>query len=113
MSDFLYSKNNISTSILAKMLKEIYHEEAPLVYEYYGLWGSLAVTRSLYNGFQPLETESHICIIIGGPVLTFRNNRFLSTNESSRNNEGTKAVYERWLNGNIVWDRDLSGPFAV
>ncbi|MFW6120098.1 MAG: hypothetical protein ACOC80_04275, partial [Petrotogales bacterium] len=66
--------------------------------------------RNLYNGFQPLETDKHIFVVIGGPVLCFRDNLFLTGNYSFT---GTKSIYERWRSGTIQWDEDLSGPFVV
>src|SRR5699024_10278447 len=84
--------------------------EVPLVDEFHGRWGSLAISRNLYNGFQVLETTQHICVVIGGPVLCFQENSFLIQNSETA---GTEAIYNRWLEGNIKWDQDLSGPFVV
>lgn len=110
MSDFLFSSIQKPQGELTRHIQSIYHSDAPEVKEFHGPWGSLGVSRNLYHGFQPLETEQHIFIVIGGPVLYFRDNRFLMESDPVA---GTKAVYERWLNGQIIWDEDLSGPFAV
>lgn len=110
MSDFIYSKRPIKMGTLTKKIQEIYHQDRPSVEEFHGEWGSLAVSQNLYNGFQPYETAEHICVVVGGPLLCFRDNTFLM---SGANVTGTRAVYNRWLDGVMEWDEDLSGPFAV
>jgi hypothetical protein len=110
MSDFIYSSVSKSKGELSKYIQGIYHADAPEVYEYHGTWGSLAVSRNLYNGFQPLETDTHIFVVIGGPVLCFRKNDFLTGNNPTA---ATMEIYERWQAGSIQWDEDLSGPFVV
>ncbi len=110
MSDFIYSSTLKNKGELTKHIHSIYHEDAPEVEEFHGNWGSLAVSRNLYNGFQPLETNSHIFVVIGGPVLCFSDNQFLT---ESNPVTGTKKVFNRYANGKIKWDEDLSGPFAI
>lgn len=95
---------------MTQAIHSIYHEDAPDVREFHGNWGSLAVSRNLYNGFQPLETKSHIFVVVGGPVLCFRDNRFLTGHDPTT---GTQAIFDRYLAGHMQWDEDLSGPFAV
>lgn len=111
MSDFIFSKKSIPNGMLTKALQSIYHQDSPQVEEFHGQWGSLAVSKNLYNGFSPYESDRHIIIVIGGPVLCFCENDFLQTKESSFT--GTKYIYDRWLEGNVQWDEDLSGPFAI
>ena len=65
----------------------------------------------MYYGFQPYETSEHICVVIGGPLLYFSDVSFIS--DKSDRNSGTKAIYKRWLTGEMKWDDDLSGPFAI
>jgi hypothetical protein len=110
MSDFIYANTPQEASALTACLHSIYKGEPPEVHEYHGEWGSLAVSRNLYNGLQPLETLQHIFLVIGGPVLYFRDNQFLTGDAPVA---GTKAIYERWLSGDMQWDEDLSGPFVV
>lgn len=110
MSDFIYSNKIIEKGQLTKEFNRVFHFDHLDVYEFHGDWGSLAVTRNHYNGFLPYENDDHIAIVIGGPILYFRDNKFLNNNNSY---EGTKSIYFRWREGKIVWDEDLSGPFAV
>lgn len=110
MSDFIYSSRPKPQGELTRYIQGIYHTDVPVVAEWHGEWGSLAASRNLYNGFQPLETDMHIFVVIGGPVLYFQDNTFLVGNDSVA---GTRAIYERWQQNHIQWDEDLSGPFVV
>ena len=110
MSDFIYSNIEKSKGELTRYMQSIYHSDAPQVIEYHGEWGSLAVSHNLYNGFQPIENKKHIFVVIGGPVLYFTDNRFLTGNDPVA---GTKAIYDRFLKDNVQWDEDLSGPFVI
>lgn len=110
MSDFIYSKKNVENGKLTKEIQKIYHDDKPLVKEFHGDWGSLAVSLSLYSGFQPHETKDYLFVVIGGPILCFQDNTFL---KKGYGNTGSIAIYNRWVQGKIKWDEDLSGPFAV
>src|SRR5699024_8576160 len=96
MSDFIYSKETVKQGKFTKEIQAIYPEDSPLVKEFHGEWGSLAVGYNLYNGFQPHETSEHICIVIGGPILCFQENTFLKENSDTA---GTQAIYNRWSEG--------------
>ena len=109
MSDFIYSRRGADTSLLQKELLRIYPDKSLQLNEFSGAWGSLVVSQNTYHGFQPYETQEHIAVVIGGPILGFRDNKFLIHGEES---EGTQAVYERWLHGEMIWGEDLSGPFC-
>jgi len=110
MSDFIYSSIPQADGSLSAHIRSIYHHDQPDVSEFHGSWGSLAVSRNLYHGFQPMETGTHIVAVIGGPVLYFRDNLFLTGDDPVA---GTTAIYERWRKGAIRWDEDLSGPFVI
>lgn len=110
MSDFIFSNLRQAEGWLGENIQSIYQYDKPAVTEFHGDWGSLASSRNLYNGFQPIETGRHILTVIGGPVLYFTNNRFLTGNSQTA---GTQAIYERYLAGKMCWDEDLSGPFVV
>ena len=111
MSDYLYSSIPQLKGSLSDSISAIYLKSPPHMQEFHGEWGSLAVSQSHYSGFQPYETEQHLMIVIGSPVLYFRNNDFLTSDDSS---EATQSIYQRWVVDNsIEWDEDLSGPFTV
>lgn len=109
MSDFIFSSAKTAPGELSGCIESIYRNSPP-VKEFHGEWGSLAVSKNLYTGFGPLETEEHIFIIIGGPVLYFSGNGFLTGKNPVT---GTEKVYDRWLSGKMKWDEDLSGPFVI
>lgn len=112
MSDFIYSSKQIhNIGLLTSSIQSIYEvDDRPKVREFHGKWGSLAVSHSLYNGFNSYENERHITIVIGGPVLMYQDNGFIKNENSS---EGTISIYERWSKSEIKWDEDLSGPFVI
>lgn len=110
MSDFLFSSSVDKAAELVRAIQAIYLADAPEVVAYQGAWGALAISKGHYRGFDPLETDRHVVGIAGGPVLCFRDNRFLSGGPSS---EATQAIYQRWLSGRMDWENDLSGPFAI
>lgn len=110
MSDFLFSSRRSSDGHLAGSLKRIGPGKGSKATEYHGPWGSLAITPSRYPGFAPVEAERHLCVVIGGPVLRFRDNAFLT---GAVPEAGTRAILERWTEGRMVWEEDLSGPFVA
>ncbi|HCG6981482.1 TPA: hypothetical protein NJ384_001912 [Vibrio parahaemolyticus] len=111
MSDYIFSSKNQPKEHLGCKLKKIYKDNVPLVYEFHDNWGSLAVTKQHYNGYLPYENDQHLMVVIGGPVLYFRDNDFLVQADSCI---ATKAIYNRWvIDGLIQWDEDLSGPFTI
>ncbi|QCF35469.1 hypothetical protein [Salinivibrio sp. YCSC6] len=111
MSDYIFSSKNQPKDYLRDYLKTIYKSNAPSAYEFHGNWGSLAVTKQHYNGFLPYENKQHLMLVIGGPILYFRDNDFLVEADSS---VATKSIYDRWIvDGLMQWDEDLSGPFTI
>lgn len=111
MSDYLFTSAAITASSLSKSLAAIYTSAPPESQEYHGPWGTLAVTQGHYHGFRPYENDQHLMVVIGGPVLYFRDNDFLVEEDSSA---ATESIYNRWVvDGNIQWDEDLSGPFTI
>jgi len=110
MSDFIYSTKNIDRVCMTNALHSIYEKDFPQVSYFSGSWGSLGFTKNIYNGYEPFETKQYLVVVIGGPLLTFKENSFIKQKNS---NIGTKAIFERWKSGNIIWDEDLNGPFSV
>lgn len=111
MSDFIFASKDKAAEILVKALQDIYVEDPPPAYVFRGDWGVLAVTQSHYHGFRPYENDLHLMVVIGGPVLYFRDNDFLVEEDT---NTATEAIYHRWVvDGRVQWDEDLSGPFTI
>ena len=112
MSDFIFSSKPDAVNALGASLSNIYaaRKDEAEVEVYNGPWGSLAVAPSHYRGFNSLETERYICIVIGGPVLYFGGNAFIAGGEPQA---GTKAILDHWLTGKADWSEDLSGPFVL
>ncbi|MBB3229585.1 hypothetical protein [Halomonas stenophila] len=110
MTDFLFSSDRLPSGRLAQALQPLHLEDAVPVSEFHGDWGALAVTPSRYSGFAPVETDTHLCVIIGGPVLYFRDNDFLAGGDRQA---GTKAILAHWQGGEADWSEDLSGPFVI
>jgi len=108
MSDFIFSSKTKERGELSKEIRSIYKENIPWINEYHGEWGSLAVSRNLYNGFDPIENNKHILIMIGGPILTFTDNKFINGKDNSY---GTKIIYNKFEK--MKWDEDLSGPYVI
>ncbi|WP_197565657.1 asparagine synthetase B family protein [Billgrantia diversa] len=110
MSDFLFSSRRLPPGCLAKELESIYLEDPVSAREFHGDWGSLAITPSRYSGFAPVENGTHFCVIIGGPVLYFHDNHFLTGNDDQA---GTRAILAHFEEGQVDWGEDLSGPFVI
>jgi hypothetical protein len=110
MSDFIFSSGSCDVEALHEALLTIRRGESPAVYRFQGTWGTLVVLHGPYNGLQPLETHKHVFVVIGGPVLQFTDNTFFAEQDPVA---GTRALYQRWMEGKLDWRNDLSGPFAV
>jgi len=110
MSDFIFSSRRHPRGQLSSALFDIYTTAPPSTCEYHGPWGSLAVTKSTYQGFDVLETKALICVVIGQPALHFVDNAFASYTNSRA---GTQIILDQWISAGITWDEDLSGPFVV
>ena len=116
MSDFIYSGAGTPHSDLKHELDRIYGNESPGVLEFQGSWGSMAVTKNNYYGFDPIETPTHLAVVVGGPLLLFRDNRFLTGSDPGAppsRTAGTKAILERWKRGLLNWQNNISGPFVA
>ena len=112
MSDFLFYRGEQAVHELAQPLKDLMPEpELVGVKEYSGSWGALAVSLGPYNGFEPYEDETYICVVIGGPVLYWRDNHFLT--DPQQLTAATQAILQRWQSGIADWSEDLSGPFVI
>ena len=110
MSDFILISNKEKKSRIQNCFNKIYGQNIKLSY-FISENSTLVISQNIYNGFNTYVKGNHVCAVIGGPVLNFRNNSFI-TNEYS--NEGTKSIYERWIKKQkMVWHEDLDGPFVI
>lgn len=110
MSDFIYSSTPKPEGELARHIRAIYHRDPPDTFEYHGPWGSVGVSRNRHQGFQPLDTDTHLWVVVDGPALCFRDNRFLTGDDPVA---GTRAICDRARSRPVRWDDDVSGPFAI
>lgn len=111
MSDYIFSPTRQQKGYLAKHISNIYMDNAPVVYEFHGGWGALAVSKQHYEGFLPYENEQHIFVVLGAPVLYFSDNKFLTEKDSS---QATQKIYQRFVQeSQMCWQDDISGPFTA
>jgi len=109
MSDLIYSSKNIEPVKLSSALNRIYNNVPINSHTFRGRWGTIAISKNHYRGYNPYETEQHIVAVTGGPLLRFNKN-----NKYTGDNSATKLIYERWMRqGYIRWDNELSGSFAI
>jgi len=110
MSDFIFCSKKIKKLKLKQCFDKIYGEEKELSF-FSSEKSTFIISENIYNGFSTYVTDNHVCAVIGGPVLHFRNNNFISKKAS---NEGTKSIYDRWIKKDeMVWHEDLDGPFVI
>ncbi len=74
-----------------------------------GDWGSLVAAATPYGGYQPIETDTDILVMLGGPLLTFDQPKE-PTDAAERK---TRAILHRLQAGKMNWTEDLNGPFLV
>lgn len=110
MSDFIYSAAGIPEEDLGAEIRACYREDPPKIHSFQGSWGTLAVSQNLYQGFEPVETDKYLLVVLGGPQLQFTYNDFLSGKDATA---GTRKLLERWQDGLLNWQSNLSGPFCV
>src|SRR5690554_2165177 len=111
MSDFIFCSSSNAEVYLKDALRcSMSRVSNSDITQYSGAWGTLAVTETKYPGFSPVETDEHICVVIGGPVLYFRDNSFIGGNDTQA---GTRAILKHWQSGQADWSEDLSGPFVI
>jgi hypothetical protein len=110
MSDFLYISKKINNHNIEEAFKSV-AQDVGAIEIFNSKDKILALSDNVYHGFKPFSNSNHVCAVLGGPVLNFADNSFITDKHS---NQGTKLIYDRWINsGDMVWDYDLSGPFVV
>lgn len=110
MSDFVYSSVRKSEGELSRHIRSIWQKDDVEVSEFHGAWGSLAVSEDVYSGFKVIDNDEFIFFVLGGPVLNFRDNCFLTNNTSF---EGVESLFKKFVSSKIVYHEDLSGPFIL
>lgn len=110
VSDFLYSAADRGSGWLTRVLASRSAMSHPGEYlEFRGRWGALCVKKNHYEGFDPLETDSHVMAVLDGPLLYLKPD--VATSPSTRN---TQRLLHGWqVERSIVWHADVSGPFVA
>ncbi len=110
MSDFLYSTKSLPQEKCQEAFHRVYGYDIKTRF-FAGNNCLLAISENIYKGYLPYEHNDHICAVIGGPILKFRDNKFIT---SINSNEGSKSIFNRWIIDNkMQWDEDMDGPFVV
>lgn len=110
MSDFVYSSVRRDEGELSRVIRTSFQREEMDISEFHGTWGSLAVSKNIYAGFDILENDRYVFFVLGGPVLNYQDNIFLSKDNSI---DGTQSLFNKFIRKNIVFHEDLSGPFVI
>ncbi|CAL2082897.1 asparagine synthase-related protein [Tenacibaculum sp. 190524A05c] len=110
MSDFLFINKKIQKDNVERVLLKI-NSDYKEVYTFSSEKATLCMVKNHYNGFDVYENEDHVLGVIGGPILNYSVNSFITI---KNNNEGSKLIYKRWIKEKqMEWDEDLSGPFVI
>ncbi len=110
MIDFLFSSVEGQCAALVEALTRFRGDSQLPKRCWQGSWGSLAAIGSAYPGFAPVETEMHVCVVLGGPLPRYD----WSVATGSCADDGTQWILDRWITeGRIAWDEDLVGHFLV
>lgn len=111
MSDFLYARSIIPQENIERGFKQVYDEEFSEIFCFFSNNNTFAILKNIYNGYQIYKIDNYVCAVIGGPLLRFRDNNFITSDNC---NDGTKAIYNRWVvEDKIKWDEDIDGPYVV
>jgi asparagine synthetase B (glutamine-hydrolysing) len=117
MSDFIYSDRPMKAGILSDEMTRwdvvSLSSSAPAGFlEFHGTWGSLAVRKNHYRGYDPIETDAYVAVVVGGPLL--RLPRATQLDGNTLPSAKTAAMLHSWkVQQELVWDQNVSGPFAV
>lgn len=110
MLDFLLSTDPSMASLLEAALRSVAIDPDRPSRSYSGPWGCLAVAGKAYPGFDVVETDRYIIVVLGGPLPRYDN----SVANGSKPDDGTRWILREWKAlGRLRWDEDLVGHFAV
>jgi len=111
MSDFIYSTSRQQPGRLQAILRDIHSQSKHALREYHGSWGSLALRRNHYPGYVEVETETHILVVVGGPLLAHEDKK-----NSPNNTEDchSRSILSLATGASALdWDNILDGPFCL
>ncbi|MEI7813645.1 MAG: asparagine synthase-related protein [Coriobacteriia bacterium] len=110
MIDFLYSREPAAARDMAVALRRFRADTELRLHEWSGPWGALVTIGPAYPGFEPVETETGVLVVLGGPLP--RQDYSVATGASD--DDGSRWILGRWIDqGQLVWDDDLVGHFLV
>lgn len=113
LSDFLYVSGTLPENRIKHSIQHVFGATSGEVETFVGPWGAVVAANRPFKGFAPIETETHICIVLGSPL--WRSERPALPGEgASERTEHTRRILERYLYGEPVdWSEELVGQFAV
>ena len=110
MNDFLFSTDPHMEQKLRSSLIAIAIDKSCNTSSFAGHWGSLVVAGDAYRGFDPIETERYVIVVLGGPLPRHDD----SIADGTLPDDGTRWILKKWKETqDIQWDNDLVGHFAV
>lgn len=110
MLDFLYCTDATAQETLISAFRVILADPNPSPQTFSGPWGCLAVAGKAYPGFDVVETDRYLIVVLGGPLPRYDDD----VADGSRADDGTRWILHEWkVAQRLRWDEDLVGHFAV
>lgn len=102
MLDYLFSwKYNIIEELLYTLKSFRKSSDSNKSYAWTFGKATLVAMGTPYLGLDPIETDDHVLIILGGPIPKFRDS----------DDKDAVWILDRWLKGEINWLEDFIGSF--
>lgn len=110
MLDFLFATDSSMERDLLLALGLVVANPGRPTQVFSGDWGCLATAGQPYPCFDPVETDQHILVVLGGPLP--RHDFAVATGVQGE--DGTRWILDQWkVRRQLRWDADLVGHFAV
>lgn len=110
MIDFLFTFRDTAKGAFIRALQESRPDTDLSIQTFSGDWGTLTVYGRAYPGFEPVETDRFVVVVLGGPLP--RND--LRVADGTKPDDGTRWILAHWKkHKDIQWDDDLVGHFLV